>query len=202
MIDNFKHIEMLLDFTEKNTFYFVQILQRRKENPDMRTGVRVINNYYLYELQDLTKLREKIVSDCAAYNARAYINLNRLDLEKIALYTMKQIADYIVLGDFKAVKNAYSAACGSHHSEKEKRWVIDIDEEHLSDKEAVREYVNQLHTEMGEGKGKVSYKILTELPTRTGVHLISNPFNLQKFKEKFPQIDVQKNSPTVLYINS
>lgn len=195
MVDNFKQISELLDFSEQNTFYFVQILQRRKENPEMRTGARVINNYYLYTASDLEKLRDKILADCQAYNARAYINLNRLDLQKIALYTLKQIADYLTLGDYKAVKNAYATACGSHHSEKEKRWVIDIDEEYLEQKQDVINFVNVLHKSMP----KTGYKILAEIPTRTGVHIISNPFNLMDFRNKFI-IDVQKNSPTVLYI--
>lgn len=208
MRDNFSHIEPLLDFSEKDTFYFVQILKRRKENPEMKTGVRVINNYYIYEKRDLEKLKEKIVEDCLKHNARAYINLNRLNSYKVAIYTVKQIADYIALGDYRAVKNAYATVCGSHHSESEKRWIIDIDEEVLDRKEEIRMIVEKLHEEI---KGK-KYTILSEIPTRTGVHLVSNPFNMEKFrkilteravsdKDPILKIDVQKNSPTVLYIS-
>jgi hypothetical protein len=208
MTDNFELIAKLLDFSEQNTFYFVQILKRRKENPEMPTGVRVINCYYLYSEADLEKLRSKIVEDCTKYNARAYINLNRLDLQKVAMHTMKQIVDYVILGDYRAVKNAYATACGSHHSEKQKRWVIDIDEDFLDRKEEIRQIVEKLHAEIPN----TGYKILAEIPTRSGVHLISNPFNMEKFRNVISQrvssqddsllkVDVQKNSPTVLYIN-
>lgn len=207
MTDNFSQIAELLDFSETNTFYFVQVLKRRKENPDMPTGVRVVSCYYLYSAADLEKLRPKIVEDCTKYNARAYINLNRLDLQKVAMHTLKQIVDYVIVGDFKSVKNAYATACGSHHSEKQKRWVIDIDEDFLDRKDEIRLIVEKLHAEIGN-----SYKILAEIPTKSGVHLISNPFNMEKFKniiseratsseDPLLKIDVQKNSPTVLYIN-
>jgi len=203
-IDNFDQIRELLDFSEPNTFYFIQILKRRKENPEMRTGVRVINNYYVYELDDLNKLREKILDDCEKHNARAYINLNRLDLEKIALHTMKQITEYILQKDFKAVKNAYSTACGNHHSQNDKRWIVDIDEEFVEQKEMIKKVIEELHTEI---KGS-NYKILAEIKTKSGFHIITNPFNLDKFKKDkrlfFFSGDnlVHKNSPTLLYVNN
>ena len=31
------------------------------------------------------------------------------------------------------------------------------------------------------------------------IDLITTPFNLQQFKEKYPDVDVHKNNPTLLY---
>ena len=42
-------------------------------------------------------------------------------------------------------------------------------------------------------------KFIAEIPTKSGCHLITTPFNLQQFKEKYPDIDVHKNNPTLLY---
>lgn len=207
-IDNFSQIGDLLEFPDDKTFYFVQILKRKKENPDMKKNVRVINNYYLYSKDDLPKMRERIVEDCQKHNSRAYVNLNRLDSEKIALHTLKTITDYILLGDYKSVKNAYATACGSHHSEKNKRWVVDVDKEILAYKGEIRTIIEKLHEEI---KGN-NYKILCEIPTKSGIHIITNPFNLQKFKEviadrvnesnqELLNLDIHKNSPTILYVN-
>jgi hypothetical protein len=206
MQDNFNLVTNLLDFENEKSFYFIQILKRRKENPDMKQNVRVINNYYIYSKEDLEKMKPRIVEDCEKHNARAYINLNRLDTEKIALYSLKITTDYIIQGDFKAVKNAYSTACGSHHSEKNKRWVVDIDENALHLKYDIRRIIAELHEEI---KGN-NYKILEEVPTRSGIHIITNPFNMQKFREimlakgkidyNYVGIDVHKNSPTILYL--
>ena len=211
IINNFEKIASLLDFTKTQDdagfFYFIQILKRRKENPEMKTGVAVIDNFYVYSHEDLDKLREKIVERCTKHRARAYINLNKLDLEKVAMFTVKQAMDYIILKDFKAVKNVYATVCGSHHSEKSKRWVIDIDAEMLDRKDEVLKIVELLHKEIE----KSNYKVLAEIPTRNGVHIITNPFNLEKFRkiqterassssDPILKIDIQKNSPTILYI--
>ena len=42
-------------------------------------------------------------------------------------------------------------------------------------------------------------KYITNIPTKSGWHIITTPFNLQQFKEKYPNIDVHKNNPTLLY---
>jgi hypothetical protein len=212
MVDNFEIIKTLLDFSNPNTFYFIQILKRRKENPEMKSGTSVIDNFYIYEMNDLDKLRDKIIDRCEKHNARAYINLNKLNLEKIALYTQKHIIDCIINKDFRGVKNAYATVCGSHHSEKNKRWIIDLDGPLSEDKyiSAIKEMIIE---ELGPG-----YKILADIPTKNGIHIITNPFNIEKFKIKIKQYEhyfplsdevkselvklaIQKNSPTLLYIH-
>ena len=206
MRDNFHIIEPLLDFKEPNTFYFIQILKRRKDNPGLKTDVQTIDNLYIYTPEDLNKLREKIVERCTKNNARAYINLNRLDTEKIALQTLRKIADLVIQGDYRAVKNAYSSVCGTYHSESEKRWVVDIDSDVIHLKDEVRQVIESLQSEI---KGH-NYRILAEIPTRSGVHLITNPFNMHLFRkimaeransseDGYLKIEVQKNSPTILY---
>jgi len=206
MRDNFHIIEPLLDFKEPNTFYFIQILKRRKDNPGLKTDVQTIDNLYIYTPEDLNKLREKIVERCTKNNARAYINLNRLDTEKIALQTLRKIADLVIQGDYRAVKNAYSSVCGTYHSESEKRWVVDIDSDVIHLKDEVRQVIEILQSEI---KGH-NYRILAEIPTRSGVHLITNPFNMHLFRkimaeransaeDGYLKIEVQKNSPTILY---
>ena len=197
--DNFQLIKPLQDFTDPKTFYFIQILKRRKENPEMKSGQSVVDNFYLYTEEDLDKLRDRLVERCEKHNARAYINLNRLDLEKIALYTQKEIIDLIIQQNFKAVKNAYATACGNHTSETNKRWVVDIDEEQLHLLPDIRNLIGQLHSEIPGNK----YRILAEIPTKSGVHIISEPFNMKKFSDTLGTsgpILVHKNSPTILYV--
>lgn len=197
MRDNFEIIKPLLEFDEPNTFYFIQVIRRRKENPDMAVGTAIMDNFYIYETADLDKLREKILERCSKHNARAYINLNKLDLERIALFTQKQIIDLIIQGQFKAVKNAYATACGNHHSQDDKRWVVDVDEAEMGMLSDIRSKIEKLHSEIT----KNHYKILAEIPTKTGMHIITNPFNMKAFSDVFgTAIAVHKNSPTVLYI--
>ena len=194
-VDNFEIIGSLMDFSRPNTMYFIQILKRRKDNPDMTTGVKVIDNYYINSIEDLVKLKDRIVNDCNERNARAYINLNRLDTLNVAKHTIKIIIDYILNEQYAQVKNAYATACGTHHSEPRKKWVVDIDTKDEDEIQAVTDYINALYIE-----AKSDNKILASIPTKNGVHLISEGFNMKKFMDTFPGMTVTKNSPTVLYI--
>ena len=41
-------------------------------------------------------------------------------------------------------------------------------------------------------------KLCLEIPTKTGVHLITDPFDCSKFKDKYPFIEIHKNSAGAL----
>ena len=53
MIDCINHIKDLLVFESADDFYFLQILQRKKENPQLGSNSRVIKNYYITSTQYL-----------------------------------------------------------------------------------------------------------------------------------------------------
>lgn len=45
-------------------------------------------------------------------------------------------------------------------------------------------------------------KILLEVPTVSGIHLITSPFNSSKFKLLYPNINIHKDCLTFLYYNN
>lgn len=186
-VDNFNQIKTLLTFNSCDEFYFLQILKRRKENPEIGSNSTIIKTYYISSINYLTEKEEEIKTLCKLYNARAYINLTSRSYERIAFHNLKKITDCIMNKDFKSIKNSYDSVCGSYGFG-EKRWVVDIDGK-------LNSYI-EIEINMIEPKGD---KILAVIPTLNGVHLITKPFNLQKFKELYPLIDVHKNNPTLLY---
>jgi hypothetical protein len=82
----------------------------------------------------------------------------------------------------------------------EKRWIIDIDDvsidtfAHDDYHVSMRNYINQLQVEANKSTEMVFVK------TKSGFHIITQPFNLLKFKERYPEVDVQKKNPTLLYL--
>lgn len=192
MIDNFQKIESLLQFKNEGDFYFVQILRRRKDNPEMKTDMVLVNNYFIYSIEDYYDKKIRITNDCHTYNARAYIRLNVRNAEKIAMQTLKKVTDYILQKDFKAVKNAYLSACGEFHSQVPKRWIVDIDEKG-GDLQGIMNYIYECEP--------VGQKIETIIETKNGYHLITTPFNLQTWRKLIKNpIDIHKDNPTILYI--
>lgn len=196
MVDNFDKIKELISFNTDKEFYFIQVLKRRKDNPDLFKDVVTINNYFCYSYNDFDKFKEKIINDCDTNNARCYINLNRLDGEKVALTNIELITKYLLQGNYHSVKNAYVKACGNTKCDDNKKWVVDVDQCDLPNISDIIQTIESLHSEI---KNK-DYKIIDIIPTQTGKHIITNPFNMQKFSENYPEIMVNSNSPTVLYI--
>jgi hypothetical protein len=43
-------------------------------------------------------------------------------------------------------------------------------------------------------------KILASIPTKNGFHLITKRFDVMEFKKKYPNVDVIKKNPTLLYL--
>ena len=194
MTNNFQQIQEFLRFNEPGNFYFIQIYQRRKDNPDMEVDMKVIRDYYLYSQNDLARLAECIIKDCETYNARAYIRLNVRHTDKVALMMMKRLTDLLISGDTKAARNIYQSVCGEFHSDPEKKWLIDLDCMNYNDEQFVKAIIRDLWEENDMGG-----KIYAEIPTPNGKHLITAPFNLQKFKSECAYVDVHKDNPTILY---
>ena len=60
-IDNFEQIENLLTFNNEDEFYMLQLLKRKKENPDMKGDSQPIKTVYLHRKGQLLELKEDLV---------------------------------------------------------------------------------------------------------------------------------------------
>ena len=82
--------------------------------------------------------------------------------------------------------------CAGEIKGEKSRWIIDCDDiEDTSYLARIHDFISYLEPE--------GPKSIATIKTKSGYHLITTPFNLQQFKEEFPDIDVHKNNPTLLY---
>lgn len=190
MINNLYEIKHLLKFDSSDDFYFLQIIKRKKDNPEIGSNSIVVQTYYVRSVEQLENLMPEIISLCDFHNARACINLNVRSFEKIAFHTLKKISDIIMNRDYKSVMAAYDSVCGEYGAGKNKTWVIDVD---TKDEDFIEEVEKNINSCPPEG-----YKIIANIATKNGHHLISLPFDLREFK--YPEIDIHKNNPSILYI--
>lgn len=198
-IDNFDLIKPLLKFENKEDFYFVQIIQRKKdfEPGQKRLGRnnnnRLIKPYYIYNVEQLDAYKEEIVKLCEVFNARAGINLNRRNNKDVAIKCLEILAIAMRKNDeFKGVSKIYSSACGKESST-DKLWIIDLDKEDLP---KLSEITNVIYN----CEPINTVKIVAKIPSKSGLHLITNRFNRKKFAEWYPNIEIHTNNPTNLYI--
>jgi hypothetical protein len=193
MTDNFEQIKSILKF-EEDYFYFIQIIQRKKEIPELGSNNRIIRSYMINSLEKLENNEAEIIQMCEMFNARAYIHLNRRKWNKIALECLRHNAELIANGQHDGIKSSLETVIGRHNCEPkgEKTWIVDIDEKLPQYTMQVEDYINSLEPE--------GLKVKSILPTKNGYHLITSPFNSQIFGEKYPEIDIHKDNPTILYI--
>jgi len=198
-MENFNLIRKMLSFPDENAFYFLQILKRRKDNPDLGKDMIHIADYYIYSLEQFDSIKQRIIDQCDAENARAYFRLNRRDAKKVAMQVLKITVDHIMSENYRAVKNAFASCAGRFHSDPDKTWIVDIDNisidtfNHSEEQHKMRELILDLQRET-ENESMMKF-----IPTKGGVHIITRPFNLNKFKSQYPEIDVHKDNPTILY---
>lgn len=207
MINNFKLLEPLIQFDNPGDCYFIQLLKRHKDNPDMKRNMVNVDNFFIYSMDEYREMEPRIIEVAKLHNARAYIRINRRNTEKLALNTLVKVSNLILNKDYKAVKNAYLSAAGEYNSEPIKRWIVDIDlpEEDFAianhNAEIIENTIKELHDECNRNSKQGDYKILMNIPTKNGFHIITNPFNLKKFRDILTlPLDIHKDNPTILYI--
>ena len=194
MIDNIEHIKKLLNFEEKGDFYMLYVFKRKKDQPederDNHQSVRTIKSYCVDSIEYLEKRYDEIKQLCEMFKARSYIHVQKQNHFDVSLNMMVALAQRIQDGNHKQ-QGLFDSVVGQLKTY-EKRWIVDID---ISDYHAVYEVTKFISTLKPEGS-----KVESVIPTKNGYHLITKKFDVKAFSEKYPDIDIQKKNPTLLYL--
>ena len=200
MVNNFDKIINLLEFPSfsDDWFYFIQLLQRKKEHPELGSNSRLVKSYYIKSIEQLENLKDEIIGLCEFYNARAYIHLQPRSFYQCTMQMYKSLTEHVLQPDYTHTYHIWDSICGQFGTGG-KRWVVDVD---LVDLEKYGVTVNDVvdFIETLEHKPSDVHTVMEVLPTKNGYHIISHAFNSKKFGDKFPDIQIQKNNPTLLYI--
>ena len=210
VIDNLELIKPLLNFEDKGDFYMLYVLKRKKDQPegerDNHQSVRTIKSYCVESIEYLEKRYDEIKQLCEMFKARAYIHVQKQNHKDVSLEMMVSLAEKIRNGQNNQ-KNLFDSVVGQLKTY-EKRWVVDVDDvkpfsplmmwhiEYECKPITVRKF-----DEVGIPIGyEVGPKIEAVIPTKNGHHLITKRFDVMEFKKKYPDIDIQKKNPTLLYL--
>jgi hypothetical protein len=210
MIDNLNLIKELLNFENEGDFYMLYVLKRKKDQPegerDNHQSVRTIKTYCIESIEHLEKRYDEVKQLCEIFKARAYIHVQKQNQKEVSLNMMVELAQRIQNGQHNQ-KGLFDSVVGQLKTS-EKRWIIDVDDSKVPSPMMIAfiEYECRPITvvkfdEMGIPIGhEVGPKVEAVIPTKNGHHLITKRFDVMKFKEKYPNIDIQKKNPTLLYL--
>lgn len=214
-IDNFDLIRPLLHFEMKGDLYFAEVIQRGKDLG--KSGERLIRDYRIHSIEHFDTLKEEIVDLCEHFHARCYLRLNLRNSHELNKYLMIEMLqqelnyeralrhyirngctkqDYERLPQISSAPKLYGSVLGQHSSEDRntKKWIIDVDQEPDRTLEEVHEsYRSTIETVGGH--------IYTTIPSKTGQHIITSPFDVQKFSKILgTSKPINKDGNTNLYI--
>lgn len=190
MINNIEQIKGLLDFEKPGDFYMLYVFKRKKDQPegekDNHQSVRTIKTYCIESIDHLDRRYEEIKQICEMFKARAYIHVQKQNHSDVSLEMLQQLAQRIKNGQPNQ-KGLFDSVVGQIKTQ-EKRWIVDVDG---PTPVALHGIIDSLRPE--------GPKVIAIIPTKNGKHFITERFDVLKFKQMFPNIDIQKKNPTLLY---
>lgn len=193
MIDNLEQIKQLLNFSESGDFYMLYVLKRKKDQPleerDNHQSVRTIKTYCIESIDHLERRYEEVKQLCELFKARAYIHVQKQNHADVSLDMLATLATKIKNGATNQ-KNLFDSVVGKVKT-LEKRWIVDVD---TQEPQFLSDLMSNIYKIQPEGN-----KIEMIIPTRNGFHLITSKFNVLEFGKLYPELDIQKKNPTLLY---
>ena len=216
MVNNLDYIKYRLkevfDLNNKDLFFHVLILQRKKEVEGINKNSNVIKSYAVKNLEYLeNKINNEIINICNSQNARAMINLNPKSFKRVSHSMLRRLSEYIE-SDFYygAITKLFDSCTAFSSIDKElgipKYWIIDVDkEDHAHRLIKIKDIINNDCSPIYP-KGE---KIKAIVRSKNGYHLFSTPFNIKEFeriksdknyKDYIRDIEVKKDCLTNLYI--
>jgi hypothetical protein len=171
MINNFDKIKNLLVFG-KDTYYFAQILRRRKDpgNEGMKSNTERKWFKFITKPETFDNIQQEIQELCRIYNARAYIEINPRSLEKFSVVLAKKLLDRIYVSDYRNIFSVQNQVALLEDTIKTKgvlpgrRWLVDVDVK--TDIPIVEKWLEENNI-----------KIVETIPTFAGAHIIVESFN-------------------------
>ena len=185
---------------KSDLFFDVQLIRRGKDHPNMPAANYTFKTYYFDSLEIFNKSYDEIKKCCEIFGLRAYVSVNVKSKQEAAKKTLEKYAHNIVTNEYTKPWKDFSSVCGGLEG-KEKRWVIDVD-----DCENFVDYIEKIKEAIHVCESSYDNPIVTIIPTKSGWHIITHPFNMKRFKDICDALsiippEIKKNHMTLLYEN-
>ena len=129
LVDNFDLVARMMKQGDDDLFYFIEIIQRKKDNLNLtfkRSGLdnfsnkNYIKTFSVSSPQELMNVKDEIISLCERYNARAYITINPRSKQRVNDYVQHCKSK----GMFKGREYEHAARQHKEHNDKSFEWEV------------------------------------------------------------------------------
>lgn len=205
MTDNFERFRPFMQLPEEeggDAYYVIELVRRGKDCPDLPATNYHFKNYYINTLKKYDGVQEEIRTLCRTLRLRAYVSVNRKSFRQVTMNTIAEMSRRASLDDFRRPYAVFEICSGKFVDKDDKHWVVDVDDfvgyntqEHC---QTIRNFINDCQP-YGD-------KIELMLPTKSGMHLITKPFDINAFNgcmgvftDWIPRPEIKKNHLTLLF---
>lgn len=184
MVDNFNLIRPLLDFGGELDFLTVVCLLRKKDQTttygNKNNSARIIKYYHFFNMKQFDEKEIEIKALCEMFGCRAGVYLNKRNLKKVSTQMMVRLAENVNSENWNCL-GTLDTIIGTHRPS-DKIQFIDCDSE--------QEYINTVEILNDPGLRPFGVnKILAEVPTNNGWHVVTKRFDKEYFKSKMSILD-------------
>lgn len=205
MTDNFERYRSFMQLPEEeggDAYYVIELVRRGKDCPDLPAANYHFKNYYVDTLKKYDSVQEEIRTLCRTLRLRAYVSVNRKSFRQVTMNTIAEMSRRAALDDFRRPYAVFESCSGKFVDKDDKHWVVDVDDfvgyntqKHC---ETIRNFINNCQP-YGD-------KIDLMLPTKSGMRLITKPFDINAFNgcmgvftDWIPRPEIKKNHLTLLF---
>lgn len=200
MIDNWKAVKDLLTFESDDDYYFLEVLQRRKDYPaELQPKVKdhmMLASWFITSKEKLDRVEEEAKALCRLKGARAYLNPSVKSKKRTTVLLMRECLSMMENDDFSKVESKLASAAGQCSGSKDRRmFLVDVDTKDSSTLELVLSLIEAVAPEAKHWT----------MPTVHGYHVVSTPFDVKKFNDLggrlLKNVEIKHNCPALLYYN-
>ena len=183
-------------------FYNVELIGRKKDNALVDGKVK---SYTIDTICDLDKYKQEIITICDALKVRAYISVNGKSHKQVTLNAMVKYTNNIAQDCFNNSRVIYDSVVAKFVDHKKQLWIIDVDKNDSFGKSV--DELTDLYIKTIESC-KPYKNIVAVIPTKSGKHIITHPFDASEFYLKIDELVklgsnlIKKNDVTLLYENT
>lgn len=208
IVNNIEKIKDLLVFPKGNSdvYYFIQVIQRRKENPDLPVNEIQRHCVWANSIAELDNRLPRIIAVCEKYNARAYISCIPRSIERFTKECLLELTLRVCTENYDKPWNIQKKVALRRCTAKTKGvipkpyWLLDVDSKDQDDCVEIENYI-----------GKYT-KVVKTLDSLNGYHIVIEAFDITKLKDvcvskcrddyELPmgqKFTLQKDCNTILY---
>ena len=188
-------------------FFCVMLIRRGKDHPGLPSANYIFKTYYIDSIDKFDYFTSEIIKCCDIFKLRAYVSVNVKSKEKYSKMCAFSFNQNILNNEYKKPWRVIDHVFGKITAKNADTWIIDVDDIDLN-KEEDNLFIENLKHLINRCQSKYNPVIIGGLPTRSGLHILTRPFNMNEYKKYWEQLntdrefsDIKKNHITLLYEN-